>query len=114
VFAQKLLFQHIKDPSSADDSKAILDRRDIVKAWFDTTNAGPKQETSSYATIATELHEDPEEILFLSDNVKEVRAAIEARMQALVVDRPGNALLSDAERDELGVVESFEQIDLQG
>jgi enolase-phosphatase E1 len=85
----------------------------MVKAWFDTTNAGPKQETGSYATIAAELNKAPQEILFLSDNVKEVRAALESGIQAVVVDRPGNAPLSRADRDELGVVESFEHIHLQ-
>ncbi len=112
IFAQKLLFQHIKDPSKLDDPNAILDRRDIIKAWFDTTNAGPKHETNSYFKIASELQSKPEQMLFLSDNVKEVRAAIEAKLQAVVVDRPGNAPLSDADREELDVVESFEQLDL--
>ncbi|KIW26375.1 2,3-diketo-5-methylthio-1-phosphopentane phosphatase [Cladophialophora immunda] len=112
IFAQKLLFQHIKDPSSPDDPEAVLDKRDIIKAWFDTTNAGLKQEASSYAKIAAELGKDPKEILFLSDNVNEVRAAIHAGMKAAVVDRPGNAPLSDTERDEFEVLESFEQIEL--
>ncbi|EXJ53755.1 2,3-diketo-5-methylthio-1-phosphopentane phosphatase [Cladophialophora psammophila CBS 110553] len=112
IFAQKLLFQHIKDPSSPNDPKAVFDRRDIIKAWFDTTNAGLKQEASSYEKIAAELSRDPKEILFLSDNVNEVRAATKAGMKAALVDRPGNAPLSDAERDEFEVVGSFEQIEL--
>ncbi|OAP56012.1 2,3-diketo-5-methylthio-1-phosphopentane phosphatase [Fonsecaea erecta] len=112
IFAQKLLFQHIKDPASPDDPTAVLDKRDIIKAWFDTTNAGLKQEASSYTKIATELGRDPKEILFLSDNVNEVRAAIKAGMKAAVVDRPGNAPLSDEEREEFDVVESFEEIEL--
>ncbi|KIX97849.1 uncharacterized protein Z520_06627 [Fonsecaea multimorphosa CBS 102226] len=113
IFAQKLLFQHIKDPASPDDPKAVLDKRDIIKQWFDTTNAGLKQEAGSYAKIAAELGRDPKEILFLSDNVNEVRAAIQAGMKAAVVDRPGNAPLSDQERDEFEVVESFEEIELR-
>ena len=86
----------------------------MISAWFDTTNAGPKNQSSSYITIAAELHRDPQQILFLSDNVKEVRAAIEAKMQAVVVERPGNAPLSDADKVELQVIDSFEQLDLQG
>ncbi len=112
VFAQKLLFQHIKDPSKPDDPNAILDRRDIIKAWFDTTNAGSKHDSESYIKIASELQKKPEEILFLSDNVKEVRAAIEAKLRAVMVDRPGNAPVSHPDREELDVVESFEQLDL--
>ena len=112
IFAQKLLFQHIKDPASPDNLKAVLDRRDDIKAWFDTTNAGLKHDASSYEKIAKELERDPKEVLFLSDNVKEVRAAIEAGMVSKVVDRPGNAPLSDADRKKLEVVESFEQLGL--
>jgi enolase-phosphatase E1 len=113
TFAQKLLFQHIKDPARPEDPAAVVDRRDVITEWFDTTNAGPKHECSSYAKIASELQRKPEEILFLSDNVKEVRAAIEAKLHAVVVDRPGNAPLSDADREELQVVESFEQLDVR-
>ena len=51
-------------------------------------------------------------MLFLSDNVKEVRAAIEAGMQAVVVDRPGNAPLSEDDQEEFEIVESFEQLEL--
>ena len=112
IFAQKLLFQHIADPSSTKELKPILDHRDIITAWFDTTNAGPKQESNSYAKIANELHKTPGGILFLSDNVNEISAAIEAGMQAVVVDRPGNAPLSEADRKGLTIVDSFEQLDL--
>ncbi len=112
IFAQKLLFQHIKDPSKPDDPDAVLDRRNNIKGWFDTTNAGSKHESSSYIKIASKLQSRPEEILFLSDNVKEVRAAIEAKLQAVVVDRQGNAPLSDADREEFEVVESFEQLEI--
>ncbi|EXJ65507.1 2,3-diketo-5-methylthio-1-phosphopentane phosphatase [Cladophialophora yegresii CBS 114405] len=113
IFAQKLLFQHIKDPARPEDLEAVVDRRDMVTAWFDTTNAGPKHESSSYAKIASELQREPEEILFLSDNVKEVRAARDANFHAVVVDRPGNAPLSNADREELQVVESFGQLELR-
>ncbi len=112
MFAQKLLFQHIKDLSVPDDPKAVLDRRDIVEDWFDTTNAGLKHEVSSYEKIAKELQRDPKEVLFLSDNVKEVRAAIVAGMRAVVVNRPGNAPLSEDDKEEFEIVESFEQLEL--
>lgn len=52
----------------------------------------------------------PSEILFLSDNVKEVDAAIEAGMKSIVVDRPGNAPVSAEDRKRLEVVESLDSI----
>ena len=48
--------------------------------------------------------------MFLSDNVKEVEAALAAGMKSLVVDRPGNAALSTEDRDRFIVVDSFEKI----
>lgn len=119
VFAQKLLFAHIRDPS-CEDVKAIIDRKDLIQMWFDTTNAGPKTERGSYETIArslrgkrgAEAEAEAGTVLFLSDNVREVRAALEAGMKAIVVDRPGNAELLGCEREEYEVVTSFEQIRL--
>jgi len=49
-------------------------------------------------------------ILFLSDNTKEVDAAINAGMSSLVVDRPGNAALSDADKQRFTVIPSFDQV----
>jgi enolase-phosphatase E1 len=54
----------------------------------------------------------PETILFLSDNVKEVEAAIAAGMKSLVVDRPGNAVLSEEDKKRFEVVDTFEKISL--
>ena len=95
---------------------------------FDTVNAGPKVEAGSYRAIARALGVAEGEVLFLSDNVgvglrsdiqcradqaTEVRAAREAGMAALVVDRPGNAPLSEQDRTELDVVTSFDDVKLQ-
>jgi enolase-phosphatase E1 len=55
---------------------------------------------------------DAGDVLFLSDNVKEVDAAIAAGMRSIVVDRPGNAPLADADRQRLKVVESFNDLEL--
>lgn len=49
-------------------------------------------------------------ILFLSDNTKEVDAAIAAGMSSLVVDRPGNAALSDEDNQRLTVVTALDQV----
>lgn len=53
----------------------------------------------------------PDEWLFLSDNVKEVKAAIEAGMRAYVVVREGNAPLDlVGEAKGLRVVRNFEEV----
>ena len=54
----------------------------------------------------------PDEILFLSDNVKEIDAALEAGMAAILVDRPGNAPVSNSDRSRLDMVESLAEVDL--
>ncbi|KAI0835550.1 enolase-phosphatase E1 [Hypoxylon sp. FL0890] len=104
VAAQKLFFGHT-DASPSDLTPLISD-------WFDTVNAGLKTDTSSYKTIASKHPEfSPGEWLFLSDNVKEVDAAIEAGMQSVVVQRPGNAPLPPEVPQRLRVIETFDSLD---
>ncbi|KAJ6441678.1 enolase-phosphatase [Purpureocillium lavendulum] len=84
VPAQKLLFAHTNASPS--------DLTPLISGYFDTVNAGPKTEPGSYAAILAS-HSDvaPARWLFLSDNLKEVRAALASGMQGLPVTRPGNA-----------------------
>lgn len=104
VPAQKLLFKHT-NASTSDLTPQISD-------WFDTVNAGLKTETNSYKTIARKHPEfASEEWLFLSDNVKEVDAAIQSGMQSVVVQRPGNAPLPPDITERLRVIETFESLD---
>ena len=103
--------EHIQDVSSADP-KVTIDRRDLIEMWFDTTNAGAKTEKGSYVRIAEGLGRSAEKVLFLSDIVGEVRAAREAGMRGIVVCRPGNAELSEEEREGFDVVTSFKQVGL--
>lgn len=51
-------------------------------------------------------------MLFLSDNVKEVDAAIAAGMKFMLVDRPGNAPVSDEDRARLEVVQTLDEVKL--
>ncbi|KAK4152829.1 HAD-like domain-containing protein [Chaetomidium leptoderma] len=108
VPAQKLLFGH----TDADSTAAVGgDLRGLISDWFDTVNAGPKTERASYEKIAAQYPEVPVgEWLFLSDNVKEVVAAKEAGMQSVVVERPGNAALSEEDRRVHRVVTSFYEL----
>ncbi|GJN68249.1 enolase-phosphatase [Purpureocillium lilacinum] len=84
VPAQKLLFAHT--------NASPQDLTPLISEYFDTVNAGPKTEPGSYATILAS-HPDiaPARWLFLSDNLKEVRAAMASGMRSLPVTRPGNA-----------------------
>lgn len=61
----------------------------LVEAWFDTVNAGPKKERSSYETIASALAVAPEHLLFLTDHPDEVAAAVSAGWQVIALDREG-------------------------
>jgi len=102
---------HIKD-TTTDNPKATSDKRNLIQDWFDTSNAGPKTEASSYEKIAEKLGKESKSILFLSDNVKEITAALEAGMKAIVVDRPGNAEIPMQDREKYQMVASFDEISL--
>jgi len=110
VNAQKLFFSYTGvegSASTAKDLKPLFGGR-----HFDTVNAGPKGEDESYVKIARELDVEVGKILFLSDNVKEVQAALAAGLKSLVVDRPGNAPLTEEDRKEFTVITSFDEINV--
>jgi enolase-phosphatase E1 len=107
VRAQKLLFQHTNSTPDAD-------LRGLIEGYFDTVNAGMKQEKASYEKIASTRTEEVGKWLFLSDNVREVEAAKEAGMKSFIVVREGNAALSEEDRRGHVVVESFDEIKING
>ena len=89
VPAQKLLFAHTNAQPS--------DLTAFVSDWFDTVNAGPKTDVASYNAILSNYPDiSPTRWLFLSDNLQEVQAAIQAGMRSFPVTRPGNAPLPPA------------------
>ena len=91
VQAQRLIFGH----SEAGDLGHY------ISGYFDTTT-GPKKEAASYVAIARALGVEPGEIVFCSDNLDEVSAALAAGLPAWVAVRPGNpALPSDHGLPEL-------------
>lgn len=61
----------------------------LVEEWFDTVNAGPKKEASSYRAIAAAVGAEPGRILFLTDHPDEVDAALAAGWQVVALDRAG-------------------------
>jgi enolase-phosphatase E1 len=93
VGAQKLLFAHAE----------VGDLTPFLSGHFDTTT-GPKKESASYTKIAEAIGTDPGEILFLTDNLDEARAAREASMKVVITVRPGNHDLPDHDFD---TVKSF-------
>jgi enolase-phosphatase E1 len=83
----------------------------MVDAYFDTVNAGPKRDASSYDTIAAALGEEPGRLLFLSDLPAELDAARAAGWQAVGVRRAGEPN-AGADFGDVPVVASFDQLDV--
>lgn len=69
------------------------DLTSIVTEFFDTVNAGPKQDAASYeriaATVGARWSTTPDQLLFLSDVPGELDAAAAAGWQTVGVRRPG-------------------------
>ncbi|KAF8544136.1 acireductone synthase-like protein [Trichophaea hybrida] len=102
VDAQKLLFKYTDTP--------LGDMTPLLSGYYDTVNAGMKQDSASYASISEKEGIKPSEWLFLSDNVKEVEAARQAGMDSIVLVRPGNLPLTEEEKEKYRVTESFEDL----
>jgi enolase-phosphatase E1 len=85
VAAQLLLFRH----------STFGDLTPLISGYFDT-RTGPKTSVASYQSIATAMDVEPREILFFSDMVREVDSAREAGCHTRLVERDGNAPISDA------------------
>lgn len=86
VLAQQLLF----------GSVATGDLTPYLSAFFDT-RVGAKAEAESYWKIAAAISQEPKQVLFCSDAVKEIEASRAAGMQAVLCERgrrssmPGSA-----------------------
>jgi enolase-phosphatase E1 len=76
--AQQLLFR----------STPAGDLASYISRFFDT-RIGAKTESGSYTTIAEMLGRHANEMLFVSDAIKEIDAARAASMQALLCVREG-------------------------
>jgi enolase-phosphatase E1 len=96
------------------DGASTKDVKPLFSAHYDTVNAGPKLEAPSYEKICREMGHQPSKVTFLTDNVKEAEAATQAGVYAVVVDRPGNAPLSDEARETYTVITSLEELPALG
>ncbi|RKF80209.1 Enolase-phosphatase E1 [Golovinomyces cichoracearum] len=105
VAAQKLLFQYTEDG----------DLRPFLSGYFDTQNAGPKTESSSYINLVAQSTVgvmDPRNWLFFSDRVSEVDAAKAAGMKALVILREGNVPLDSSEKARCQSIDSLAEVEI--
>jgi enolase-phosphatase E1 len=80
VLAQQLLFRSV----------GAGDLTPHISSFFDT-RIGAKTESESYRKIAASLRRPPEELLFISDALKEIEAAQAAGMQTVLCVRDGSA-----------------------
>lgn len=101
VYAQKLLFLHVDVDGKLEDLTGRL------SGYFDITTSGYKQQKTSYENIIASIGCSASDITFYSDNVSEVKAALEAGMAAKVVVRPGNAPISSEDQEKLDIIYSF-------
>ncbi|MEV8316931.1 acireductone synthase [Streptomyces sp. NPDC059900] len=62
---------------------------DLVSGFYDTENAGPKQEAGSYRAISAAVGAEPGRTLFLSDRLGELDAAVDAGWHVVGVRRAG-------------------------
>lgn len=105
IKAQKLLFGHVD---------GFGDLNPYLSGYFDITTSGFKTDATSYTSILKDIghFNDPENVLFLSDNVKEVNAAISAGLKSKIALRPGNADVSDEDLSRLESVSDFSKLDI--
>jgi enolase-phosphatase E1 len=85
VEAQKLLFRHSN----------FGDLTPLIAEYFDT-RTGPKTMSASYAAIAQAMGVARDEVVFLSDSIRELDGAREAGCLTRFVVRPGNAPAGEA------------------
>jgi enolase-phosphatase E1 len=82
----------------------------LISGWFDLTNAGPKQERSSYENIAEVIGVPADNILFISDHPDELDAALAAGWLVIGVSRPGE---QNSPRPPHRWVNTFADVDLR-
>lgn len=97
VLAQKLIFGHT----------AFGDLTPLFSGFFDTA-VGSKTDHASYAAIAEVIGLPSQDVLFLSDNVRELDAAAEIGMATIALDR-GEVVLPEGHGH--AVAHDFTEID---
>lgn len=98
IRAQQLFFQYSR----------YGDLRPLFTDYFDTTT-GPKNEAESYRQIASAIGLEPQDVLFLSDALPEIDAALAAGMEAVLLTRKEDSALQ-AENVECNAADDFHGI----
>lgn len=80
-----------------------------ISGHFDTT-VGAKIESESYSKIADAVDMKPSRILFITDVVKESRAAFKAGYRTAISVRPGNAPVTDEDKRDFKVISTFDEL----
>ncbi|GME79036.1 unnamed protein product [Ambrosiozyma monospora] len=112
VKAQKLLFANVKVTNKKGDITSV-DLNGLIDDYFDTVNIGSKLVPESYEKILQKINtpEDKKsQTLFLSDNPKEVEAALSAGMSSYIVVRPGNNPLTPEQEKKFKVITNFDSL----
>lgn len=112
IKAQILLFGHVHN--NTDDDNSSINLNPYLKGYFDITTAGFKNNSESYKKILNEINKsnDSSSVLFLSDNINEVKSAIESGMNSYIVIRPGNAPLTNEELSNFKTIHSLDELSL--
>ncbi|XP_052868481.1 enolase-phosphatase E1 isoform X2 [Anopheles cruzii] len=99
VDAQKLLFENSEQGNLLK----------FLSGHYDT-KIGAKREKESYLSILKNIDAEAEDVVFLTDVVAEAKAAKEAGVNVVLLDRPGNAELSEEDRKEFPVIKTFSEL----
>ncbi|XP_058169198.1 enolase-phosphatase E1-like [Anopheles ziemanni] len=99
VDAQKLLFENSEQGNLLK----------YLAGHYDT-KIGAKREKESYQSILKNIEASAEEALFLTDVFAEAKAAKEAGLHVVLLERPGNSELSEEERKEFPVISTFSDL----
>lgn len=99
VDAQKLLFENSEQGNLLK----------YLTGYYDT-KIGAKREKESYQSILKNIEASAEEALFLTDVFAEAKAAKEAGLHVVLLERPGNSELSEEERKEFPVISTFSDL----
>ncbi|XP_035774433.1 enolase-phosphatase E1-like [Anopheles albimanus] len=102
VEAQKLLFEHSEQGNLLK----------YLTGHYDT-KVGGKREKESYQSIVKNIDVSAEDVLFLTDIVEEAKAAKEAGLNVVLLERPGNAELSEDDRKEFAVIKTFSDLSFE-
>ncbi|XP_049530695.1 enolase-phosphatase E1-like [Anopheles darlingi] len=102
VEAQKLLFEHSEQGNLLK----------YLTGHYDT-KVGGKREKESYQSIVKNIDVSAEDVLFLTDIVAEAKAAKEAGLNVVLLERPGNAELSEEDRKEFTVIKTFSDLSFE-